>query len=112
MKTSKPLAGLLALMFAAAAAVAGWEAWRRLMPRGETALSPGDGGPSRAAFGLTTPVTAQPAPVGPATAATTSSTDSPVASSTIAEDEGSGLREDEAVPETAAELADLLPEPD
>ena len=110
MNSTKSRAGWLALMLAAAAAVAAWQGWKRLTAADGSAIGAGEIGPSPA-IGAPFAGTAPPAPTITTPAGAAPDPAGGEGAPAIAEDEESALQS-AATPETAAELADLLPEPD
>lgn len=117
MKRSKPVKSLLALILAAAAAVTGWQgwkSWRRWTGRGQVALTPGDAQPSSVAAAADPTALVAPPRVSESLPTAETDVQAPEAPppTSIAEDEASGLRADQSSPETATEIADLLPDPD
>jgi hypothetical protein len=107
MMRSKPVVALLGLLTGLLAAAAGWKGWQLFTDRRASALAPGDSSaalPPSTSYGLAGAMLAErPAAAGAGL--------EPPAASPIVEDEESALRAEESTPETAEELADLLPEP-
>lgn len=118
MKRSKPVKSLLALILAAAAAVTGWhgwKSWRRWLGRDQAALTPGDAQPPSAAVATadaTTPIASLPTPATPPSAEADVAALAHATPTSVAEDEASASRADDAGPEPAGEIADSLPDPD